>query len=218
MLILEATADDRAICPLTAVGVILSMFPGGTYFVGTASVVGQNEILNAGHNRYRPQNGGYATISEFAFGADFNGVSQSYDSFDHIFFAPDNWQVLAFSSEMHQDLSYDLFSKSKAQCDVALICVDTPIGNKTGSFVLQPEADSAQSFRQVGYPAGSTGMITSVMVATPDPQCYVYESLTDAISAIVCLKLVISTSNLCLASNDSARNPLFITFWTKSAA
>ena len=62
------------------IGIVFVTWPDGQRSSATCAVVGQNDILTAGHVVYNPDRGGWATGLEFYFGADYNDVTNSFDS------------------------------------------------------------------------------------------------------------------------------------------
>ena len=63
------------------IGVVFVTWPDGLRTSATCAVVGQNDILTAGHVVYNPDRGGWATSFEFYFGADYNNLTNSFDSY-----------------------------------------------------------------------------------------------------------------------------------------
>ena len=72
MAITEVPANQRLTGYYAQCGVVFVTWPDGTRSQGTCAVVGQNDILTAGHVVYNPDRGGWASDIDFYFGADYN--------------------------------------------------------------------------------------------------------------------------------------------------
>ena len=166
-------------------GVMFVTYPNGSTYSGSCAVVGENDIITAGHMVYNPDRGGYATNFEFYFGADYNTRNDSFDSysFSYSLTSGFTWTIKAWPTNVFADSNNTTVNLSEAQYDVALIGVSVPFGNTTGWFGLDWGRDYSQYVNQVGYPGTGTGMMTSYSYVTKIPGYGVYEMATDNMGA-----------------------------------
>ena len=166
-------------------GVMFVTYPNGSTYSGSCAVVGENDIITAGHMVYNPDRGGYATNFEFYFGADYNTRNDSFDSysFSYSLTSGFTWTIKAWPTNVFVDSNNTTLNLSEAQYDVALIGVSVPFGNTTGWFGLDWGRDYSQYVNQVGYPGTGTGMMTSYSYVTKIPGYGVYEMATDNMGA-----------------------------------
>ena len=179
MPITEVSAQERKTFPFTAIGLIFATFPDGQIYKGTASVIGKNDNLTAGHNIFRPANGGLATEINFWFGADYNSVTGQFDFADAVTLWRPKFGVYMFPNQLYSDFDDSTNIPFESQYDIALIGVDSPIGERTGWLGLNPNIYDSNVYRQVGYPSDSTGMVTSLVPVTKDPIYSLFNSIQD---------------------------------------
>lgn len=188
MAIREVTATERATTPYSAVGILIVTWPNGTRSSGTAAVIGRNDILTAAHVIYSPADGGWATRIEGYFGADYNKFIEGLDSSTFTYqlrggtfrYTIDAWGSSVFTTS---DAVAGRITPAQAQYDVAVIGVSVPIGDSTGTLRLDAGFNTAQTFTQVGYPAGSTGMMTGTVAVTRDSTYEVYTAATSELGS-----------------------------------
>jgi len=167
--------------PYAKIGIVFVTWPNGDQTSASCAVVGLNDILTAGHVVYNPDRGGWATDFEFYFGADYNDQRNSFDSYNFSYSLTDGyrWVVNAWTNQLYSDSNNSKLLTSESQYDVALIGVSQRIGDTTGWFGLDWDRDYTQSVTQVGYPAGSTGMMFSTISVTKNYYYSIYESSQD---------------------------------------
>jgi V8-like Glu-specific endopeptidase len=181
MAIAEVPANQRLTGYYAQCGVVFVTWPDGTRTQGTCAVVGQNDILTAGHVVYNPDRGGWASEFDFYFGADYNNVTANFDSYAYSYSLTSDfkWYVRAWPDELYADSDNTTLRDSEAQYDIALIGVSKAIGDILGWFGIDWGRNYTQSVIQVGYPANSTGMMSSTITVTKNSFYDVYESSQD---------------------------------------
>lgn len=181
MAITEVPANQRLTSYYAQCGVIFVTWPDGTQTQGSCAVVGQNDILTAGHVVYNPNRGGWATDFNFYFGADYNNITDTFDSFSFSYSLTSGfrWNVVAWPDQLYQDSDNTTVLNSEAQYDIALIGVSKPIGDILGWFGIAWDRNYTQSVIQVGYPANSPGMMSSSITVTKNSYYDIYESSQD---------------------------------------
>ena len=167
--------------PYAKIGIVFVTWPNGDHTSASCAVVGLNDILTAGHVVYNPDRGGWATDFEFYFGADYNDQRNSFDSYNFSYSLTDGyrWVINAWTDQLYSDSNNSKLLNAESQYDVALIGVSQRIGDTTGWFGLDWDRDYTQSVTQVGYPAGSTGMMFSTISVTKNYYYSIYESSQD---------------------------------------
>lgn len=160
--------------PYSNVGLIFATFPDGTTIQGTCSLVGVNDILTATHVVYNPDKGGWATGFDIYFGADYNN---RYDYFEDYGFSysPDRWTINAWPDQAFTDSNNDTMLQTEAQYDVAIIGVNSPIGDMLGWLGLDAGYINT-SANAVGYPDGETGMMQETAYVSESRYYGLYES------------------------------------------
>lgn len=151
--------------PYRAVVQLTVTFADGSSVVGTGAVVGRNDILTATHVIYNPDAGGWATDLDIAVGVDYNmqtGVHESPSLFGAQAF---QWRIDAFPEQTFADADHQTLTFAESQYDVALIGLSEAVGDQVGYFGLAAGFDSALTAYQIGYPAGSTGMMHGLVWA-----------------------------------------------------
>lgn len=142
--------------PFRAVAHISVQFKDGHSVVGTGAVVGRNDVLTATHVIYDPDHGGWASQVTVYPGADYNSKTgalyQPYGSYSYA-------QLYAWPSQTFAVPSNTTMVPSEVPYDVAVISTWKPIGDAVGWFGLNAGYDTSQWAYQIGYPAGSTGMM-----------------------------------------------------------
>lgn len=177
---IEVNETARLSDPYAKVGLILVTWADGSAGVGTAAVVGRNDILTAGHNVYNPDKGGWASSYEFYFGADYNSFSDQFDSysFSYSLTSDYEWETIAWPDLVYVDSNNSTLLLSESQYDIAVIGVSKPLGDFTGWFGLDPNRNFGQIVTEVGYPQGSNGMMAGSVYVTKNSYYSVYMSNT----------------------------------------
>jgi len=177
----EVGPSQRLEFPYQAIGVIFVTFPDGTQRQGTAAVVGRNDIMTAGHVVFNPDWGGWADSFEFYFGVDYNNTTGYFDSYDYAYSLTGEygWEAVTWSDGLYSDNDNQTSLTSESQYDVALIGVSHPIGDHTGWLGTSAGENNSQYLNSVGYPAGTTGMMSDVIYVTKDSFYEVYTSIDD---------------------------------------
>ena len=181
MAITEVSHAQRLTGNFAKVGIALVTWSDGSQSLGTCAVVGQNDILTAGHVIYNPDRGGWASDIDFYFGADYNSLHDKFDSFNFSYSLTDNfrWNTYAWPDQLYADSDNKTLLSSESQYDIALIGVSKKIGDVVGWFGIDWGRDFTQSVIQVGYPENSAGMMTSTIIATKNSSFDIYESSQD---------------------------------------
>ncbi len=157
---LSSEIDDlaRTSLPYRLIGVIEALW-GNTGKRGTFAIVGENDILTAGHLIYDPALGGKATSIKLYLSADFNGSANRFDSQGTaISFSRFD---IAFQNEIYTDQNNDRLNYFESSHDVAIIGLDQPIANLFGALNLNPllEDIDGAAVTQIGYPSSGSGMM-----------------------------------------------------------
>ena len=175
---IELDFSQRNTQPYSDIGLIKTTWSDGSTTLGTCSLVGKNDILTAGHCVFNPAEGGWATGFEFYFAADYNSNTGSFESLiSNPAFS--KWTANAWTSQIYTDGNNETMLQSESQFDVALIGIDTPIGDQLGWLGMSPGYNGSQSAIAVGYPADSTGMMMESAAVSSNWAYGIYESLAD---------------------------------------
>ena len=174
----EVSGNLRDSQPYSNIGVVFATFPDGTTIRGTCSLVGVNDILTATHVIYDPDRGGWANGFEFYFGADYNNLYGYFEDYGFSY-TPDRWTINAWPDQAFTDSNNDTMLQSEAQYDVAVIGVNSPIGDMLGWLGLDAGYNASTSANAVGYPAGSTGMMQENVFVLDASYYGLYESNYD---------------------------------------
>ena len=171
----EVNSTTRNTQPYVDIGLIETTWADGTVSIGTCSLVGINDILTAGHCVYNPDAGGWGKNFKFYFGADYNSATGLYENYgENLSFG--KWETIAWTSQIFTDSDDETMLQSESQYDIAVIGVDTPIGDTLGWLGLASGYDGSQTATAVGYPAGSTGMMRETAYVTKSSYFGIYES------------------------------------------
>ncbi|MBC5764149.1 trypsin-like peptidase domain-containing protein [Ramlibacter sp. GTP1] len=144
-------------------------------------MVGRNDILTATHTVYSPEHGGWGTSFDFYFGADYNGITDRFDSttFTYALRAGTySWTARAYPDAVFSD-SNPLLTSAESQYDVAVLGVSLPVGDVTGWFGVDPNRNFTQLVTEIGYPDGSTGMMTADVTVTSNSLFGIYTATTN---------------------------------------
>jgi hypothetical protein len=181
MPITEVSADQRLAGNYAKCGVVFVTWPDGTRSQGTCAVVGQNDILTAGHVVYNPDRGGWASDLDFYFGADYNNITDTFDSYSYSYSLTSGfqWIAKAWPDQLYADADNKTLLSSESQYDIALIGVSKAIGDIVGWLGISWDRNYTQSAIQVGYPDNSTGMMSSTISVTKNSSYDIYESSQD---------------------------------------
>ena len=145
--------------PYSNIGIIQVVFPDGTSARGTASIVGENDILTATHVVYSPDNGGWADSYEFYFGADYNDTTDTFEDYGY-HYTPTQWLVNGWPDSAFTDSDNSTMIYSEVEYDIAVIGVNDSIGIQLGHLGLAAGYNSGSILANaVGYPVGATGML-----------------------------------------------------------
>lgn len=179
----EASAAQRGTTPYSLVGLMQVSWPSGERTIGTFSVVGRNDLLTAGHMVYNPDYGGYATNFEFYLAADYNFQTNRFEDRGNLL-RFQNFELYAFGSQLYQDSDNGTVTDAESQYDVALIGLDTAVGDQYGWLTLATGFDSAQTAVAVGYPSAtySTGMMLDNVAVTALTSADIYTSSRASLS------------------------------------
>jgi len=174
----EVGYTDRHVQPYLNVGLLIATWADGTKSLSTASLVGRNDILTASHSVYNPDKSGWAVAFDFYFGTDYNITTGVFESVTyHVDYT--QWDGITWPEKSFADQNNEMFYTSESQYDIALIGIDTPIGDELGWLGLNPGLDSNVDALAVGYPTGSTGMMEQTVSVSRDRVYTVYDSGQD---------------------------------------
>ena len=174
----EVMPHQLSAYPYTAIGLIQVQWPDRSWGIGTAAVIGVNDILTAAHVVYSPDNGGWASKIEFYFGADYNSATGYFDNDGYVLDSGFGWEIKAYTANVFADGDNNTLTSAESQYDVAIIGVSVDVGNQTGWFGINPDRDYTQSVNATGYPAGSTGMMTEIVTVNSSPWWGVYQGIS----------------------------------------
>ncbi len=162
--------------PFRAVTHLLVTFPDGSVAWGTGAVVGRNDVLTATHVVYNPDAGGWARDIRIAVGVDYNSNTYRYESHSLINLDNVRWSINGFPAQTFADDDHQTLTLAESQADVALIGLSMAIGEQVGYFAMAPGYNSTQLAYQIGYPAGSTGMIYGPLLVQHNGFHQVYQA------------------------------------------
>jgi V8-like Glu-specific endopeptidase len=179
----EASSAQRATTPYSLIGLMQVSWPSGEQTIGTFSVVGRNDLLTAGHMVYNPDYGGYATDFEFYLAADYNFQTNRFDDQGNVL-RFQKFELFAFASQLYQDRDNSTVTDAESQYDVALIGLDTAVGDQYGWLTLSKGYDSAQTALAIGYPSASysTGMMLDSVPVSALTSAEIYTSSRASLS------------------------------------
>ena len=163
MAIIEVNAAQRAAAPYAMIGMLETTWPDGRTSIGTCAIVGKNDVLTAGHCVFDPTHGGFATRFRIYFGADYNSARNVIESPG---MAVESGAPLSivYNPEIYTDNDPETFWRYESQYDVALIGLPNEIRG-IGSLALDFGQDRNDIFAtEVGYPSGSSGMMTGTVL------------------------------------------------------
>ncbi len=149
--------------PYRAIAHLYVTFPDGSAALGTGALVGRNDLLTATHVIYDPDAGGWASSLALAFGVDYNSRDDIYETPSLADLGPFQCRIDSFPGQVFTDGDNRTLTGAESQYDVALIGLDKPIGDQLGHFGLAAGFDTPVTAYQVGYPAGSTGMMAAAV-------------------------------------------------------
>lgn len=158
-MIREASQSER-MSAYSAVGMIRTSWDGVTWWRGSYSMVGVNDVLTALHVVYNPSLGGWARHVELFPAADFNGVTNRFEDRPYSVGAFEH-RAWGLPDRVFSDASHDTVLFSESQYDVAVLGLSIPLGLQTGWYDLNPGHNDGVNAQAIGYPGGSTGMMVS---------------------------------------------------------
>lgn len=160
MAMVEVNATQRATAPYAMVGMLEIAWPDGKVSIGTCALVGVNDVLTAGHCVYDPTRGGFARSFKFYFGADYNSARNVLESPGLSVTSGAPFSIV-YNKAIYTDDDPETFWRYESQHDVALIGLPTEI-RSIGTLPLEFNEDRSNiTATEVGYPAGSSGMMAS---------------------------------------------------------
>jgi V8-like Glu-specific endopeptidase len=176
----EVSGNARDTQPYSNVGLIWVTFPDGHQVRGTCALVGVNDILTATHVVYAPDHGGWAASYDFYFGADYNGVTNRFEEYGYSYSASrGETETYAWPTQTFLNSDNRTNSQSESQYDIAMIGINTPIGNTLGWLGMDPAYNGRYYANAVGYPAGTTGMMQETVYVSSNNYYGLYESSYD---------------------------------------
>jgi len=149
--------------PYSSIVYIESIFPDGSAFRGSGSVVGNNDVLTADHMVYSADHGGAAVQVMVAPGAFVNDATGAWSAPLGTYMAT-NWSTRVSNWDANGD---GYVSTSEAQYDMALLGFNVDLGSVTGTLKIQPATTAAFNGTVLGYPGRGTGLMEDTGTATP---------------------------------------------------
>ena len=168
--------------PYSNIGLINATFSDGTTVQGTCSLVGVNDILTATHVIFDPDKGGWAVDFDFYFGADYNNIYNYFEDSGYSY-SPNGWILNGWPDQAFTDSNNNTMLQTEAQYDVAIIGVDSPIGDILGWLGLDAGYGVSTSATAVGYPDGETGMMQETVFVRDSPYYGLYTSDYDVLGS-----------------------------------
>ncbi len=154
----EISASALLTSPYAQIGVIECLW-GNQGVRGTFALIGPNDILTASHLVFKPNLGGKPTTINFYLGADYNSVTDQFESFGTRL----SYQNLTvdYQAGIYSNPNNELFTSSESEVDLAVIGLDQLVGNVYGYLRLNPLQREVGTFNAsaVGYPIDGTGMM-----------------------------------------------------------
>jgi V8-like Glu-specific endopeptidase len=164
---------DRTAFPNSAIAYITVQFPDGFQARASGVIVGPNDVLTAMHVVFWDQHGGWASKISVLPGADTYPlpIQAPYGSFT-------DWGRVD-SRTANWDTNGDhLLSAAESQWDLALIGMDSRIGDTTGWLGLSAISSDFNG-TMVGYPKVGTGMMAQSVVADASSSYGVFDIAAD---------------------------------------
>jgi len=149
--------------PYSSIVYLESIFPDGSIFRGSGSVVGDNDVLTADHMVFNASHGGTAIQVMVAPGAFVNDATGVWSAPLGTYMATD-WSTRVGNWDANGD---GLVATSEAQYDLALLGFNVDLGSVTGTLRIQPGATAAFNGTVLGYPGRGTGLMEDTGTATP---------------------------------------------------
>ncbi|OAN24873.1 DUF4214 domain-containing protein [Pseudomonas oryzihabitans] len=148
--------------PYSSVVYLESIFPDGSRYRGSGSVVGNNDVLTAQHMVYSAKNGGNAVQVMVAPGAFVDDHTGTWSAPFGTYMAT-NWSNRVGNWDANGD---GYVATSEAQYDMSLLGLNVNLANVTGT--LNPWTGSTASFdgTVLGYPGSGTGLMGLTGTAT----------------------------------------------------
>ncbi|NBW13575.1 MAG: calcium-binding protein, partial [Caulobacteraceae bacterium] len=162
---LEASRAQLSQSPFAQTGYVYVEFQNGKNVGGTFCIVGRNDILSASHV-FLDEQGLPPKAAYFYLAADYNSVTNRLEYFPNPIYTytASTGSLLNFS-EIHKDSDNSTLTISETKYDVALIGLNSAIGDRYGYLQIDPFA-KPDNCLSIGYPAGSTGMMYRYVNAT----------------------------------------------------
>lgn len=154
----EISASALLTSPYAQIGVIECLW-GNQGVRGTFALIGPNDILTASHLVYKPSLGGKPTTINFYLGADYNSVTDQFESFGTRLIYQN--LTVDYQAGIYSNSNNDLFTSSESEVDLAVIGLDQLVGNFYGYLRLNPLQRQTGTFNAsaIGYPIDGTGMM-----------------------------------------------------------
>lgn len=138
---------------------VVATFANGMSSRGTGALVGRNDILTATHVVYDPDQGGWAKDIAIYPGVDYNSQTGRFESDTLVDLDGARWRAIAWPDQVFVDRDHTTLTRSEMEYDIALIGLDQAVGDQLGWFGLAGGYDHSLWAEQLGYPAGSTGLM-----------------------------------------------------------
>ena len=169
---------NRTAYPYSAAVLLGITWADGTHSSGTGAVVGRNDVLTATHVLYDPDRGGWATQINIYPGADYNNVTDRFESTPYSL-GTYRWIASAWPTGTFVNSDNETVSYSETQYDIGVIGLSVAIGDRVGWFGLANGFDNPEWAFSIGYPENSTGMMLATTWVTHESWYEVYTSTAD---------------------------------------
>lgn len=162
--------------PYSATTLVITTYADGYRAVGTAALVGSNDLLTATHVVYAPDHGGWATQLEVYAAVDYNSATGRFESQPLVQMGRFQWDAYGYPDQVFSVGSNLTVTYGESQYDMAIIGLSKAIGARLGWFGIDAGHDTPQWAYQLGYPEGSTGMIEGRAYVTKENGYEVYSA------------------------------------------
>jgi hypothetical protein len=120
-----------------------------------------------------------------AVGVDYNARTYTYETLP--LFRPEafQWRINGFPSQTFTDDDHRTLTSAESQYDVALIGLSEAVGDRVGYFGIAGGFDAPQTAHQIGYPAGSTGMMYGTVQVERNASYAVYQARASDVNELM---------------------------------
>jgi len=181
---MSTTVSDsqRDLQPYRNVALLIVTWPSGDRSAASGVLVGRNDVLTAAHALYNPLEGGWAEDVALYFGAEFNYTAGRFTDTGWAV-DPTRWSVVSWPKMAYSDGNDATFGQAESEYDLALLGLDTAIGDTIGWLALDPARGGTQTALAIGYPSTSNTMQEEWVTVTSATWFDLYESSASVMAA-----------------------------------